>query len=355
MKTRLLPAVERLEGRALLTAVPVVSQTVDFSSGFPAQPTNLKLNGTVGTSASPPTVVGGHLRMSEGHTGQARSAFTTSAIPISQFSTTFQFEEIFNPNSTDGFTFTIQDFSPSALGGAGGVMGYGGISKSVAIKFDTFKNYNFNDPSNNCTGIFTGGANPYGGIDLTPSGVNLHVQHLMTATLSYNGTTLTETLKDTVTAKTFTHAYTVNIPAAVGGVFAYVGFTAGTGDHFCNQDIVNWKFTGTTPAQGTVAGSVFNDANGNGARDTTEKGLAGWMVYVDANNDGQFEPNESYALTDSAGNYKLTLNAGTYTLRVQVRSGFYQTAPHALSFALTIKAGSAITSDLFGVKPISPA
>ena len=33
--------------------------------------------------------------------------------------------------------------------------------------------------------------------------------------------------------------------------------------------------------------------------------------------------------TDSSGNFKLTLNAGTYTLRVQVRSGLYQTAPHS--------------------------
>jgi len=292
--------------------------------------------------------------MTEGKTFQARSAFTTTAIPISQFSTTFQFQEIFNPASTDGITFTIQNSSPSALGAPGGAIGYGGIVKSVAIKFDTFKNYNFNDPSANSTGLYTGGATPYGGIDLTPSGVNLHDQRLMTVKLSYNGTTLTETLTEAVTGKTFTHAYTVNIPAAVGGVFAYVGFTAGTGDHFCDQDIVNWKFTGTTAAQGSVSGSVFNDANANGKRDTGEKSLAGWMVYVDANNDGQFEPNETYVLTDASGNFKLTLNAGSYKLRVQVRSGYYQTAPHTLSFAVTINPGSAITSDLFGVKTISP-
>jgi hypothetical protein len=354
MKTAARCVVETFEPRMLLTAVPVVSQTVDFSKGFPAVPAGLKLNGVVGTTASPPTVVGGHLRMSEGHTSQARSAFTTSAIPISQFSTTFQFQEIFNPNSSDGFTFTIQDSAPTALGAAGGALGYGGILKSVAIKFDTFKNFNFNDPSANCTGLFTGGANPYGGINLTPSGVNLHDQDVMTATLSYDGTTLTETLKDTKTLKTFSHAYAVNIPAAVGGVFAYVGFTAATGDHFCNQDIINWKFTGTTPNQGTVSGSVFNDANGNGKRDAGEKSLAGWMVYIDANNDGQFEPNETYVIADGSGNYSLKLNAGTYTLRVQVRAGYYQTAPHALSFTVVIKAGSAITADLFGVKSILP-
>ncbi len=42
-----------------------------------------------------------------------------------------------------------------------------GISNSVAVKFDLWQTGA--NPSSNCTGLFTNGDAPDGGIDLTPS------------------------------------------------------------------------------------------------------------------------------------------------------------------------------------------
>jgi hypothetical protein len=109
------------------------------------------------------------------------------------------------------------------------------------------------------------------------------------------------------------------------------------------------------PTTGTVSGLVFNDTNANGKKDSSESGLSGWMVYVDANNNAQFDPGETYITTSSTGTFSLTLKPGTYTLRVQIRSGFYETAPHALSFTIKVLAGGSISGEDFGVKSIAPA
>ena len=118
---------------------------------------------------------------------------------------------------------------------------------------------------------------------------------------------------------------------------------------------VTFKETVSLPTTGTVSGQVFGDLNGNGKLDGKEVGLAGWIVYVDANNNGQFDPTEQYALTDSKGNYALTLKPGANTIGVEVRGGYYETAPHAIFYKVTVIAGKAIVGDVFGVKAILPA
>jgi uncharacterized repeat protein (TIGR01451 family) len=57
-------------------------------------------------------------------------------------------------------------------------------------------------------------------------------------------------------------------------------------------------------ATGSISGAVFHDANANGQRDildsiSTEEGLAGWTVYLDANHNGQLDPGEPLAITTS--------------------------------------------------------
>ena len=38
-----------------------------------------------------------------------------------------------------------------------------------------------------------------------------------------------------------------------------------------------------------ISGGVFNDANGDRVRQSTEAGLANWRVYLDADRDGVFD------------------------------------------------------------------
>jgi hypothetical protein len=161
-------------------------------------------------------------------------------VNVQSFATDFKFK---STNATaDGFTFTIQNAGSTALGGVGGALGYQHIGNSVAVKFDLFQNTG--DPSNNSTGIFIDGAVPIGptSIDLTGSGINLHSGDEMDANLTYNGAVLTLTLTDMVTSATWSHPFTINIPATVGGNSAYVGFTAGTGGLSATQQILSWTF-----------------------------------------------------------------------------------------------------------------
>ena len=110
----------------------------------------------------------------------------------------------------------------------------------MAIKFDLYQNPG--DPSNDSTGIFEDGAEPVGGIDLTGSGINLHSGDNMDAHITYDGTTLTLTITDLMTLATLSHPFVVNIPAAVGGNTAYIGFTGSTGGQTSVQQILNWSY-----------------------------------------------------------------------------------------------------------------
>ena len=76
------------------------------------------------------------------------------------FTTDFTFQ-LTNP-AADGFTFTIQNVDPAAVGGIGGYLGYEGIGDSVAIKFDLYKNEPDDGPLGNSTGLFVDGAPPIG-------------------------------------------------------------------------------------------------------------------------------------------------------------------------------------------------
>lgn len=89
------------------------------------------------------------------------------------------------------------------------------------------------------------------------------------------------------------------------------------------------KLTATTkPATATIRGAVFDDADGDHARDAGEKALGGWLVYLDQNQNRRRDPNEWWRTTDSAGRYTFAgLSPGTYYVAQELRAGFVQTAP----------------------------
>ena len=217
---------------------------VNFAGGFPNS-TGLQLNSATKVNA-------GNLELTDGGDYEAGSAFWTTPVNIQSFISNFTFQ--LTSAVADGFTFTIQNTGTTALGSYGGGLGYGinpnggtggGIGESVAIKFDIYSN---SGEGSDSTGIFSDGASPTNpAVDLTSSGIVLSSGDVISAQLVYNGTTLTLTLTDTVTNKTFTYAFTINIPSTVGGNTAYVGFTGGTGGSTAIQNIKAWTFTaGTT-------------------------------------------------------------------------------------------------------------
>lgn len=57
---------------------------------------------------------------------------------------------------------------------------------------------------------------------------------------------------------------------------------------------------------GSVSGTVFDDANGNGGQDAVEPGLAGWIVYLDHNRNNRRDPTEIFATSAANGRYTFT-------------------------------------------------
>jgi Legume lectin domain len=115
------------------------------------------------------------------------------------------------------------------------------MTNSVAVKFDLYSNAGEGPDS---TGIYTNGAAPMEpATDLSSSGIDLHGGDTFRAQLTYDGTTLTVMITDTVTNATATQSYTVNIPAIAGSSTAYIGFTGGTGGIAAIQKILSRTYT----------------------------------------------------------------------------------------------------------------
>src|SRR6185312_1608057 len=116
------------------------------------------------------TVTGVALVLTDGGAVESRSAWFSTPIDVQQFTTDFTFQQ--TAATADGFTFAIQNVGPTALGAAGGALGYGGIGTSVAVKFDLF---NGSGEGSDSTGFYTNGTTPtLPALDMTASGVNLH-------------------------------------------------------------------------------------------------------------------------------------------------------------------------------------
>jgi hypothetical protein len=184
------------------------------------------------------TQAGNALVLTDGQQYEAASAFYSTPVNVQSFTTDFTFR--FDNAVANGITFTIQNAGPGALGAFGYSLGYGGIGKSVALKFD-LRDESYQEVSS--AGLYTDGAVPaLPEFDL-PSGVNLLSGDPFDAHLTYSGTTLNLTLTDLTTLATYSHAFTVDIPATVGGNTAYVGFTGGTGMETAVQQVLTWTFS----------------------------------------------------------------------------------------------------------------
>jgi hypothetical protein len=213
---------------------------IDFSAGFANAAEQLALNGSA-------QVNGSLLQLTDDNFYEAGSAFSKNPVDVTRFGTQFVFQLDAGSDTADGFTFTIQGVGPAAIGTAGGGLGFGpGIDQSVAIKFDI---YNNSGEGSSSTGLYTDGAEPFdvGSIDLLASNIDLHSGDPFQVSMTYDGTTLSVTILDTVTQATATQNYLIDIPATVGSSNAYVGFTGGTGGLALFQDLSSWTFSPNSP------------------------------------------------------------------------------------------------------------
>ena len=204
---------------------------------------------------STPTISGGVATMTQSvpnaptnDIGEITSVFYSTPQNISQFTVTFTYSAT-KPGVNgfaDGLTFTIQNDTngASALGTGGAGLGFGGITHSVAVELNIWPYVN----GGVGTAIGTNGTTGDGGglsytntlpVDLIAAPVLVNI--------SYDGSTLTETLTQEGISTPFTLSASLDIASILGSSTGYVGFTAADGLGRSTQTVSDFRFISPVP------------------------------------------------------------------------------------------------------------
>ena len=103
---------------------------------------------------------------------------------------------------------------------------------------------------------------------------------------------------------------------------------------------------------GTIAGTVFNDANGNRSRDAGEAVVAGQQVYLDLQGIDSLVAGDPTATTNANGAYTFTnLSAGNYLVRPVPQTGKVITSPvWGGKYFVQLAASQTVNGDDFGIQ-----
>ena len=129
-------------------------------------------------------------------------------------------------------------------------MDYSGISPSVGVEFDNWRNGW--DPNTNHLGIDVNGS--VSSLATSNPVARLDDGNLWYAWVDYDGTTLAVRANQTgVRPASPDLSLALDLPGIIGTTSAYVGFTAGTGAAYGNHDIVSWEYRDqSAPISGAV-------------------------------------------------------------------------------------------------------
>lgn len=236
------------------------SSLIQFNGN--AVPTNTALDGAV-------------LQLTPAITNQSGSAFLKPRICLTNdgsFSTYFAFRLSQGDGwadadciaGADGISFTVQNVGNTALTDGGGRMGYIDITNSISVEFDTWYNTTGgsdwdpnlpNGETNNCNPLYY----PFGDgnhVGLSFNGTNtsaatahiyapLNTGSVWYAWIDYHGGTSNLEVRLSVTATRPELPVLTNTFRALNYLSTsnvWLGFTAGTGGSYNQQDILFWQF-----------------------------------------------------------------------------------------------------------------
>ena len=227
----------------VLLATPAGATTITYNNF--ASTAGLSVNGNAAavTDTSGRSV----LRLTPSTGTQVGSAFTTSTVALgsnASFSAAFGFNiNQLGNGGADGLVFVVQTTSSNG-GSSGEGIGYSGITNSVGVKFDTYKNTG--DLSANFVGVVLGGN--INAVSSAASPYNLKGGTDLYGFVDYNGATKSLQVRLSNTTARPSAAlidYTVDLVAQLNSSNAYVGFTSATGGSYANHDILNMQFVNT--------------------------------------------------------------------------------------------------------------
>ena len=184
----------------------------------------------------------GRLRLHPGEGGTGGAFLPVKQFVRDGFDVTFRFD-IHDPINSggDGFAFVIQNNPLLREGRTGGAMGYGGISNSLAVEFDTYNNSDAADPNGSHLSIHTRGTqrnnehqtNALGTVSASLAGAH-------NVRILYAPGTLSVFLDNLSTP-------VLQVVAQLDTLFpldegrAWLGFTASTASAFESHDILSWS------------------------------------------------------------------------------------------------------------------
>ncbi|MCM2369297.1 DUF4347 domain-containing protein [Rhodopirellula sp. ICT_H3.1] len=239
-------------GATLLVPRTATVTIVDDDTELPSYADFTSVAGLVLTGDARRT--GASLELTTDDFDQAGSAFYSSPIQLDQnasFRSAFSFEITggAEANGADGLTFTIQNDprGAAAIGGSGSLLGYEGITNSVAVEFDTYYNGD-HEVNGNHISIISGTV--LNSLKSTIPDFDLNDGERYYAWVDYNGVSnnLSVYLSATPDKPALASMKaTVDLSDVVGDA-AYVGFTAATGGLENSHRIRNWTLDQQAPA-----------------------------------------------------------------------------------------------------------
>lgn len=196
--------------------------------------------------------------------GSAGTIFTNNTISLlndSSFAAkfTFNFNSQFN-GGADGMMFILHADNAS-VGSSGGGMGFGGLSNSFGIEFDTWGNPETFDISNSHIGInLDGSLESVTSYDLTSNLGDLDSPSTFwTAWVEYDGVNNDlSVFFNNVDSKPTSALinYTVDLASVIGTNDVYVGFGSATGYAVANHDLHSFSFANTYTDSDNIESSV---------------------------------------------------------------------------------------------------
>lgn len=221
-------------------------------------------------AASQATGDGTVMRLTPAVSNTAGSIFTTSRVDTQSFLSTFSFRITGNGgpaidnnprNGADGLVFLVQNQN-ATIGNLGLGIGYQGISPSLAVEFDTWRNDSLNDPSPSHLGITLNGDPNHGTLG---SGSTVNIGDTDAPTTALPGPELdagdrwwawvryqeqrldvfllqSESTTEPSMPLTPLLGWDVDLAQQLGGDQAFVGFTSATRAAWANHDLIYWRY-----------------------------------------------------------------------------------------------------------------
>ena len=178
--------------------------------------------------------------------------------------------------------------------------------------------------------------------DIRPFGLSFYAGDLMAATVVYDGSTITMVFQDTVTSGQARFTWPLNIPSAIGGDMAWVGFTGANSPSSAQINTINsWNYTAAVATR--LATPTLSPAGGSygSSQTVTISYPAGSTCYYTTN---------GLAPTSASTQYTgpITVSANEYVQAIAIQTGytdsFVGAANYLISSADTINFGSGFSS-----------